>query len=656
MLQIKRHLKNPIITPNPINTWESYATFNGSVIKENETFHILFRAMSHNLDYHGHHNVQISSIGHASSSDGFLFGNHSQFIKPEFEWERFGCEDPRITKFEGTYYIFYTALSSYPPQASGIKVAVALSNDLKTIKEKHVVTPFNAKAMALFPERINGKITVLLTVNTDLPPSHIALAQCDKIEDLWSDSYWRDWYRHYDEHRIHLKRMKTDQVEVGAVPLKTKYGWIFPFSYIQNYTTQKPEFTVEVVVLDLKNPQKIIGKIEEPILKPEEPYELEGTIRNIVFPSGAVIEKKQLYLYYGAADTTCCVATYDLKLLLEQVELTKADTPKLIRYEGNPIMEPKNWHPWEAKAVFNPAILREENKTYILYRAWAPDDTSTVGFAVSDDGYHIDERLREPIYVPREEFEKKHNPTGGSGCEDPRLTRIGDTIYMLYTGYNGIDNPRVTLTSIHYDDFINRKWIWKKPILISPPGIDDKDACLLPEKLNGKFVVFHRIDPDIVIDYVDTLDFKDNQWLQIKSVITPRKGMWDSIKIGISSVPIKTKYGWVLLYHGISAADKEYRTGAMLLDLKDPGIVLARTEFPLIEPEAPYEKFGHVNNVVFPCGSCVVNDTLFVYYGGADKVIGVATMNFSVLTQYLKDSSIKKYLVKFFKFFKSSSK
>jgi beta-1,2-mannobiose phosphorylase / 1,2-beta-oligomannan phosphorylase len=655
MLQIKRYLKNPIITPDPNNHWEAFATFNGSVIKEKGVFHILFRAMSNIQDYHDHHSIQISSIGHATSPDGFQFGKHSQFIFPEYEWERFGCEDPRITKFEGRFYTFYTALSTYPPQASGIKIAVAISDDLETIKEKHIVTPFNAKAMALFPERINGKITVLFTVNTDMPPAHIVFAQFDKIEELWSDTYWRDWYRHLNDYRIHLKRMKTDQVEVGVVPIKTKYGWLFPFSYIQNYTTPKPEFTVEIIMLDLYNPQRIVGKIHEPILKPEEPYELDGHIRNIVFPTGAVIEKKQLLLYYGAADTTCCVASIDYNDLLEQIELTKAETPKLNRYEGNPIMEPKNWHSWEEKAVFNPAILRENNKTYILYRGLSNDDVSTIGCAISDDGYHIDERLRDPVYVPREEFEKKHNPSGGSGCEDPRLTRIENKIYMLYTAYNGVDNPRVAITSIQYDDFLNRKWIWKTPILISPPGIDDKDACLLPEKINGKYAIFHRIDPDIVIDYVDSLDFKNNQWLQIKSVITPRKGMWDSRKIGISSVPIKTKYGWVLLYHGISAADNEYRTGAMLLDLKDPGIVLARTEFPLIEPETQYEKFGVVNNVVFPCGSCLIDDNLFVYYGGADKVIGVATMNFSILTQYLKDGSIIRYLAKTFKFFNKNS-
>ncbi|MDO8610489.1 MAG: hypothetical protein Q7R95_08135, partial [bacterium] len=566
-------------------------------------------------------------------------------IQPEFEWERFGCEDPRITKFEGKYYIFYTALSSYPPQASGIKIAVAVSDDLKTIKEKHLVTPFNGKAMALFPERINEKITAILTVNTDSPPTHIAIAQFDFIEQIWSDDYWRDWYRHLNEHRIHLKRMKTDQVEVGAVPLKTKYGWLFIYSYISDYTTSKPNFTIDAVLFDLKNPYNIIGKLEEPLLKPEEPYELDGVIRNIVFPSGAIIDGKMLRIYYGAADTSCCTADIELKNVLSNIVLSRSVMPKLNRFEGNPILEPKSWHAWESQAVLNAAIIRENNKTFIFYRAISQDNVSTIGCAISDDGYHIDERLRNPAYVPRELFEKKQNPNGGSGCEDPRLTRIDNKIYMCYTAYNGIDNPRVALTSILHEDFINKKWIWEKPKLISPPGIDDKDACLFPEKINGKYAIFHRIDPDIVIDYVDDLNFKDNQWLQIKSVITPRKNSWDNRKIGISAVPIKTKDGWVLIYHGINSADSEYRVGAMLLDLKDPSIVLSRTEYPLIEPEMPYEKEGLVNNVVFPCGVLINNDVLFVYYGAADKVIGVATMNFSSLVEYLKNCSHKKYIL-----------
>ena len=561
-----------------------------------------------------------------------------------FEWERYGCEDPRAIKFQDTYFLFYTAISTWPPEAKGIKIAVALSKDLKTIQERHLVTPFNAKAMALFPERVNGKITAVLTVNTDRPPTHIALAQFDTIEQIWSDDYWREWYRHLDEHRIHLKRMKTDQVEVGAPPVKTEKGWLLMHSYISNYTTSNPTFYIEAAMLDSQNPQRVIGKIQEPLLEPQETYEFEGVIRNIVFPSSLVKEKDQLYIYYGAADTSCCLATVPYDNIMSHFEQTTTEIPKLARFEDNPILEPKSWHSWESKAVFNPAILQGEDGVYILYRSLSDDDTSTMGLAISHKGLHIDERLSIPVYVPREDFEKKKNPNGGCGCEDPRLTRIDDTVYMCYTAYNGIDSPRVALTSILYEDFIHKKWIWKKPILISPPGTDDKDACVLEEKINGKYVIFHRIGLDIVLDYVDDLNFGENKWLKVQAVIPPRKGWWDSRKIGICGPPIKTPHGWLLLYHGISSADSEYRVGAMLLKYEKPEEVLSRTEFPILEPETSYEKMGIVNNVVFPCGAAVIYGILYVYYGGADKVIGLATIPMKTIVSYLLERSVKKYL------------
>ncbi|MFA6005009.1 MAG: hypothetical protein WC775_00805 [Patescibacteria group bacterium] len=644
MLPIKRYLHNPILLPDKGQKWEEYSAFNGAVIKVGDQFHILYRAMSEEMDYHDRR-LRLSSIGHAVSRDGIHFTDREQFIKPELEWERYGCEDPRTTYFEGKYYTFYTAISSYPPDANGIKVGLAISDDMKTVTEKHPVTPFNAKAMVLLPERINGKITVLLTVNTDLPPAHIAYAQFDKIEDLWSDELWHEWYLDVSKHRVHLKKMKKDQVEVGAVPVKTEFGWLFVYSYISNYFTGKPEFKVEAAMLDTDNISKVIAIAQEPLLKPEELYELEGTVRNVVFPTGAVVNGETLFIYYGAADTSCCLATVPLISLLKRMSLTHSDMPRHNRYVGNPILLPKPWHAWEAKAVSNAGVVRIEEETFILYRGLSEDNTSSIGCAITRDGIHIDERFRDPIYVPRMEFEKKQAQNVGSGCEDPRLTRIDDTVYMCYTAYDGVNNPRVALTSILVDDLKNRKWIWTKPQLVSPPGIDDKDACLFPEKINGKFVFMHRIEPDIVLDYVDKLDFSENKWLQIRDVIPPRRNSWDSIKIGISAPPIKSKDGWVLFYHGINLADHEYRVGVMLLDLSNPGTVLSRSEYPLMEPETEYEKNGIVNNVVFPCGVALQNDTAYIYYGAADKVVCLSTIDFPALVAYLKEGSTSTYLL-----------
>ena len=638
MIKIIRHPKNPILNPNPENSWESYAVFNGSIIKKDDRYHLLYRAISNVQNYNGCE-FRMSVIGQAVGVDDVNFTDRKIFIKPEQDWEKFGCEDPRVTKIDNQYLIFYTALSNYPPNASSIKVAVALSDDLQTIKEKHLVTPFNAKAMTLFPGKINNKYTAILSVNTDMPPTHMALAQFDNISDIWSEDYWHDWYQNLNKHIISLKRLNSDQIEVGATPIETAYGWLLIYSHIKNYFSNNKIFGIEAILLDRDNPKKIIGRTSEPLLLPREEYELKGTIPNVIFPTGGFIENNYLHIYYGAADTRIAVASCDIDDLLFSMKINSKNLPRAIRDSSNPILIPNPKESWQSRAVFNPAAIVLNNKIHVVYRAMSEDNTSVMGYFNSVDGIHVDELSHEPIYIPRADFEIKKNPGGNSGCEDPRLTKIGDKIYMCYTAFDGVKCPRVALSSINESDFLNKNWkMWSQPVIISPPNIEDKDAFILPDKINGKYVIFHRIDPNIVIDYVDSLDFKNDRLLECKEFIAPRKNSWDSRKIGISSPAIKTEKGWLVIYHGVSEADSEYRVGAMLLDINDPAKIISRTDYPILEPETIYERIGIVNNVVFPCGTVVFQDQLFIYYGGADKVIGVATINYNYLLNFLDRS------------------
>ncbi|MEK7507780.1 MAG: hypothetical protein AAB602_01700 [Patescibacteria group bacterium] len=632
MFVIKRSAQNPIIAPDTKNAWEARAAYNPCAVSGGNTVHLVYRAVSPAVDLGVSANLEISSIGYAVSENGIHFKNKRQLVKPEEEWEKFGCEDPRVTKFEGSYYIFYTALSTYPFSAAGIKVGVAVTKDWKKI-EKHPVTPFNAKAMALFPERVNGKIAIILTVNTDNPPAKICIAFFDTIEDIWSESYWKKWYVSLDEHVIDINKGDKDQIEVGAVPIKTSKGWLFFYSYIYNYFSPPAVFGVQALLLDLEDPKNVIGEVKRPFLVPDEEYELYGRVPSIVFPSGAIVKGKSIYLYYGAADTTSCVAMLNLKQILEQLVLVKSR--QLKRFVENPIIAPLPNHAWEAKATFNPAALYEKGKVHLLYRAMSDDNTSVFGYATSADGLHIDERLFEPVYVPSADFEMKLVPGGNSGCEDPRLTKIGDTIYMCYTAYDGAHLPRVALTSISLGDFLSKKWNWAKPILISPIGMDDKDAALFPKKISGKYVFLHRLGVSIWIDCVDNLEFKNGRFLGGKAIMNPRESMWDSRRIGIAGPPIETEKGWLLLYHGISKRTSHYSVRAALLDLARPERVLCRTHDQILESKMAYEKQGIVSDVVFPCGTAVIQGELFVYYGGADKVVGVATIRLKDLVDGL---------------------
>jgi len=633
---IEHYDKNPILTPNKNQSWEAEAVLNGCPVQRGNKIFLVYRAISL-PHYHAlaQTKLMVSDIGIAESNDGINFSNRKKFIVPEYEWERFGCEDPRITKLNDKYYIFYTALSEYPFRVEGIKVGLAISKDLETIKEKHLITPFNAKAMALFPERIAGKMWTILTVHTDKPPAKICLASFDREEKLWSEKNWQKWYQNFEKYALPLQRHPEDHIEVGAPPIKTRDGWLLFYSYIKNYFSGSRLFSVEAVLLDLKNPMKILARTNYPLLTPEEYYERIGIVPNVVFPSGALIKGGKIYLYYGAADTTCALAFVDTQGLLNKMLKKGTRTARFARAKENPIILPIKSHPWEAKATFNPAAIYLENKVHILYRAMSEDNTSTIGYAQSKDGVHIDYRSTEPVYIPREPFEQKLTPSGNSGVEDPRLTKIGDKIYMLYTAFDGKNPPRVALTWIKTKDFLAQKWNWSKSITFSPHDFDNKDSALFPEKFNGKLLIIHRIGDDIDLAFVSDLEFKIVKELEEHRWISPRKGMWDSKKVGAAAPPIKTRQGWLMFYHGVSE-DNIYRVGAVLCDRKDPTKIIARTDEPILEPETVYEKEGEVPNVVFPCGAVLIGNKIFMYYGGADKVVGVATVEIGNLLSVLE--------------------
>jgi len=676
MFVVKKSRHNPLLVPTKENLWESVAAFNWCPIppkteaklkgKKTSYTACVYRAMGPaESAVPGKGPEHLSTVGYADSVDGIHFENRRKLIEPVEPWEQFGCEDPRVTFFEGKYYIFYTALSTFPFSASGIKVAVGITDDFKTIQERHLVTPFNAKAMVLFPERVNGKIVVALTVNTDMPPAKIAFAYFDTIEELWDETKWAAWYAqlnaagtkdgnggHSPSNILDMRRFPSDHTEIGAPPIKTERGWLFIYSHIQHYFDGGQKvFGIEALLLDLENPEMVIGKTKGPIVAPEEIYEMYGFVPGVAFPSGGFIrsvgsdakQKTELEIYYGAADTTCARAHVDLNDLLDSM-IPSTAAEFVTRFGENPILKPTELA-FEAKAVFNPAAIDLGGKVRILYRAMSNDNTSTVGYAESSDGLHITKRLPEPIYVPREPFEMKRIPGGNSGCEDPRIVKIGERLYMTYTAYDGIDMPVIAVTGISVKDFLAQKWNWDKPYLISPTQVDDKDSCLLPEKVktaNGtatgasKYMVFHRVGLNICADFFNTLDFKNEKINKCIEIMRPRPGMWDERKIGISAPPIKTKKGWLLIYHGISERNI-YRVGAALLDLKDPTEVIARTTDALLSPEMDYELSGQVNNVVFPCGAVIRKDTLFIYYGGADSVTGVATLSVSKLLKVLSD-------------------
>jgi len=343
------------------------------------------------------------------------------------------------------------------------------------------------------------------------------------------------------------------------------------------------------------------------------------------------------------------VKTVKQKTVIKKVAVKKKKVGvELKRAPYNPIIEPRQY-PWESKATFNPAAFLSNSKVHLIYRAIGDNDSSVLGYAASQDGYNISERPPYFIYRRYTKFNKPDlsvSPidyiSGGGwngGCEDPRLTLLEDTVYMFYTAFDGWGSLRIALTSIKLDDFEKKRWNWKESVLISPPGEIHKNWVLFPEKINGKFAILHSFYPSVLIDYFDSLDELDGKKF-IKSnntrPIDPNR-TWDSWFRGVGPAPIKTNIGWLILYHAMDHKNPDrYRIGAIILDLKDPTKILYRSQTPILEPEKYYENNGYKWGVVYSCGAVVKDGILFVYYGGADKVIGVATIKLDDLLEDLK--------------------
>ena len=228
------------------------------------------------------------------------------------------------------------------------------------------------------------------------------------------------------------------------------------------------------------------------------------------------------------------------------------------------------------------------------------------------------------------------------GCEDPRLTLIDDTVYLMYTAFDGWGSIRIAITSIGLEDFLHKRWQWKVPRLISPPGEIHKNWVLFPEKVRGKFAILHSISPEVEIEYFDTLEELERGERIVQSYYdrVSRTGSWDSWVRGAGPPPIKTKLGWLLFYHAMDARDpNRYKIGAMILDAEDPMRVLYRSKFPVLEPDAHLRNSGFKSGVVYSCGAVVKDGELYVYYGGGDSVVCVAMAKLDTFLNDLKHTA-----------------
>lgn len=327
----------------------------------------------------------------------------------------------------------------------------------------------------------------------------------------------------------------------------------------------------------------------------------------------------------------------------------------------------KTTNEFENEGVLNPAAIREGSFIHLFYRAVRTGNFSTIGYCRLSDPLDVGQRSDQPLLFPEFPYESQ-------GLEDPRIVKIDDLYYLSYTAYDGLNalgalavstdlihfqKKGVVVPQITYEEFFHlthtEKIAVQKALCYNEharvlengdpqPLVWDKNLIFFPRKIHNKLCFLHRIKPDIqILVAINSLDeltdaFWQDYFLHFgeKIVLSP-KYAHETSYIGGGCPPIETMAGWLIIYHGVRDTKEGYiySACAALLDLNDPTKEIARLSYPLFVPEFSWEKRGEVNNVCFPTGAVVFNDTLFIYYGAADEQIACASMSLTELIREL---------------------
>ncbi len=319
-----RYPKNPILERNTKIPWSKGSVLNPTVWFEDGIFKMAYRAT--NDVYMNEAGRYMSSIGYAESKDGIHFKAFSKpLISPDKEFEmKLGCEDPRITKINGKYFLYYAAVGEGVPgihYGLNVRIALATSLDLKIWNKHGIVGPKNSisKAAFLFPEKIKGKYVMFYTLNADSSNSSIMCTEFDSLDEVIkppaTSMVENGDLENYEKNVVFRPSKNSFRgPEAGAVPVKTDNGWLM--IYCPENATKGPLWTIGAALLDLKNPRKILAQTVEPILTPETESELKGVVNNVTFPEGAVVVGNDLFVYYGSGDQGICLATCNINDLI----------------------------------------------------------------------------------------------------------------------------------------------------------------------------------------------------------------------------------------------------------------------------------------------------------------------------------------------------
>ncbi len=313
----------------------------------------------------------------------------------------------------------------------------------------------------------------------------------------------------------------------------------------------------------------------------------------------------------------------------------------------------KSSREYENRAVLNPATYQEGEDVHMFYRAVSHDMVSSIGYCRLQNGIEVVERSDRPLIVPEHDYERK-------GVEDPRITKIDGTYYMVYVAYDGknarlayavsqdlkqwekrgVISPNLTYTECEKllnASKLKSSYFFFSSFMRHSVGEDsllwEKDGFLMPRKFDGKFALVHRILPEMQVVFFDDFaqlqddDFWRNYLANLeKNVMIENTEWFEGRNIGGGCPALETYAGWLILYHGVRETNRNrtYSVGAALLDRDNPLQMVAKLKDPILEPAEEYEIAGDVRHTIFPTATAVYDNTLYLYYGAADERIAAA--------------------------------
>jgi beta-1,2-mannosidase len=290
----------------------------------------------------------------------------------------------------------------------------------------------------------------------------------------------------------------------------------------------------------------------------------------------------------------------------------------------NPILRPSE-NGWESTNLYNPAAIVVDDVVVLLYRAHGADKVSRIGIATSSDGINFD-REAEPVLVPEEPYERL-------GCEDPRVSKIGETYYLTYTGFDGANALLCLATSTDL-----RTWTKHGPLFPEfntwanlPYGPDkpwNKAGVIFPEPIEGEYYLYFGEGEIFYATSTDLLTWTpcDNA----SPIYSPTEGSWDGTLVEIGAPPVATTDGLlVFLMNGARAksfTEVDYRCGQFAIAAADPTTVVERLAEPWLSPQSFEDTHGMVSNVTFVEGLVEFHGRWFAYYGQSDTTLAVAIL------------------------------